>query len=156
MRGFANSFYSLKIGSCLAAGLAMGAAMFAAPGAAHADPEKRVALVIGNGGYKIAPHLDNPVNDAKAVAETLRNLGFEVVDGYDLDFSQMRRAVSKFSTALPDAKSAGVYYAGHGVSLNDQDYLLPVDIDLKSPADLDFSAIEMSMVLKQMKQEDPD
>jgi len=156
MRGFANSFYSLKIGSCLAAGLAMGAAMFAAPGAAHADPEKRVALVIGNGGYKIAPHLDNPVNDAKAVAETLRNLGFEVVDGYDLDFSQMRRAVSKFSTALPDAKSAVVYYAGHGVSLNDQDYLLPVDIDLKSPADLDFSAIEMSMVLKQMKQEDPD
>jgi uncharacterized caspase-like protein len=156
MRGFANSFYSLTIGSCLAAGLAMGAGMFAAPGAAHADSEKRVALVIGNGAYKTAPHLDNPVNDARAMAEKLRRLGFEVVDGYDLDFSQMRKAIAKFSGALSDTKSAVVYYAGHGVSVNDADYLLPVDIELTGPADLDFSAIEMSMVLKQMKQEDPD
>src|ERR1700689_2035030 len=97
MPGFAYSFYSLTIRSCLAAGLAMGAAVFAAPGTAHADPEKRVALVIGNGDYKSAPHLDNPANDARAIAETLKKLGFEVVDGYDLDFSQMRRALSKFS-----------------------------------------------------------
>ena len=156
MRGFANSFYSLTIRSCLAAGLAMGAAMFTAPGTAHADPEKRVALVIGNGDYKIAPHLDNPPNDARAVAETLRRLGFVVVDGYDLDFLQMRKAVSKFSAALPDAKSAVLYYAGHGVSVDDEDYLLPVDIDLKGPADLDMSAVNMSMILKQMKREDRD
>jgi uncharacterized caspase-like protein len=156
VRGFAHGFYSLTIGSCIAAGLAIGAAMFAAPGTARAEPEKRVALVIGNGGYKIAPHLDNSANDARAIAETLRKLGFEVVDGYDLDFSQMRRAVSKFAVAMVEAKSAVVFYSGHGVSVNDQDYLLPVDIDLKSPADLDFSAIEMSMVLKLMKLEDPD
>ena len=154
MRGFANSFYSLTVRSCLAAGLAIGSAMFAAPGTAHADPEKRVALVIGNGDYKIAPHLDNPANDARAVAETLRKLGFEVVDGYDLDVSQMRKAVSDFSAALPDAKSAVLYYAGHGVSVDDEDFLLPVDIDLKSPADLDISAISMSLVLKQMKREE--
>jgi uncharacterized caspase-like protein len=156
MPGFAYSFYSLTIRSCLAAGLAMGAAVFAAPGTAHADPEKRVALVIGNGDYKSAPHLDNPANDARAIAETLKKLGFEVVDGYDLDFSQMRRALSKFSLALPEAKSAVVYYAGHDVSANDQDFLLPIDIDLKSSADLDMSAISMSVVLKQLRQEDPD
>jgi hypothetical protein len=109
MRGFAYSFYSLTIRSCLAAGLAIGAAMFAAPSTAHADSEKRVALVIGNGDYKIAPHLDNPANDARAIAETLRKLGFEVVDGYDLDVSRMRKAVSDFSAALPQAKSAVVY-----------------------------------------------
>ena len=154
MRGFAYSFYSLTIRSCLAAGLAIGAAMFAAPGTAHADSEKRVALVIGNGDYKIAPHLDNPANDARAIAETLRKLGFEVVDGYDLDVSQMRKAVSDFSAALPDAKSAVVYYAGRGVSVDDEDFLLPVDIDLKSPADLDISAISMSLVLKDMKREE--
>ena len=154
MRGFAYSFYSLTIRSCLAAGLAIGAAMFAAPSTAHADSEKRVALVIGNGDYKIAPHLDNPANDARAIAETLRKLGFEVVDGYDLDVSQMRKAVSDFSAALPQAKSAVVYYSGHGVSVDDEDFLLPVDIDLKSPTDLDISAISLPMVLKQMKLEE--
>ena len=154
MRGFAYSFYSLTIRSCLAAGLAIGAAMFAAPSTAHADSEKRVALVIGNGDYKIAPHLDNPANDARAIAETLRKLGFEVVDGYDLDVSQMRKAVSDFSAALPEAKSAVVYYSGHGVSVDDEDFLLPVDIDLKSPTDLDISAISLPMVLKQMKLEE--
>ena len=154
MRGFAYSFYSLTIRSCLAAGLAIGAAMFAAPGIAHADSEKRVALVIGNGDYKIAPHLDNPANDARAIAETFRKLGFEVVDGYDLDVSQMRKAVSDFSAALPEAKSAVVYYSGHGVSVDDEDFLLPVDIDLKSPTDLDISAISLPMVLKQMKLEE--
>jgi hypothetical protein len=154
MRGFAYSFYSLTIRSCLAAGLAIGAAMFAAPSTAHADSEKRVALVIGNGDYKIAPHLDNPANDARAIAETLRKLGFEVVDGYDLDVSRMRKAVSDFSAALPEAKSAVVYYSGHGVSVDDEDFLLPVDIDLKSPTDLDISAISLPMVLKQMKLEE--
>jgi len=154
MRGFAYSFYSLTIRSCLAAGLAIGAAMFAAPSTAHADSEKRVALVIGNGDYKIAPHLDNPANDARAIAETLRKLGFEVVDGYDLDVSRMRKAVSDFSAALPQAKSAVVYYSGHGVSVDDEDFLLPVDIDLKSPTDLDISAISLPMVLKQMKLEE--
>ena len=153
MRGFAYSFYSLTICSCLAAGLAIGAAMFAAPSTAHADSEKRVALVIGNGDYKIAPHLDNPANDARAIAETLRKLGFEVVDGYDLDVSQMRKAVSDFSAALPQAKSAVVYYSGRGVSVDDEDFLLPVDIDWKSPTDLDISAISLPMVLKQMKLE---
>jgi hypothetical protein len=154
MRGFVYSFYSLTIRSCLAAGLAIGAALFAPPGTAHADSEKRVALVIGNGGYKIAPHLDNPANDARAIAETLRKLGFEVVDGYDLDVSEMRKAVSDFSATLPDAKSAVVYYAGHGVSVDGEDFLLPVDIDLKSPADLKIGAIDMSLVLEDMKREE--
>ena len=154
MRGFAHSLYSLTIRSCVAAGLAIGSAMFAAPGTAQADPEKRIALVIGNGDYKIAPHLDNPPNDARAIAETLRKLGFEVVDGYDLDFYHMRKAVSNFSAALPDAKSAVLYYAGHGVSVDGEDFLLPVDIDLTSPGDLDFGAISVQAVIKQMTRED--
>src|SRR5271156_4043973 len=111
MRRLAKSSYSLTVRSCLAAGLAIGSSILAAPGTAQAEAEKRVALVIGNGDYKIAPHLGNPANDAKAVAETLRKLGFEVVDGYDLDYSKMRKAVSNFSMALRDAKSAVVFYA---------------------------------------------
>jgi uncharacterized caspase-like protein len=138
-----------------AIGVAMGAsALLALAPGASADTEKRVALVIGNGAYTMAPRLDNPPIDAKAVATSLKRLGFEVVEGYDLNVAQMRKALSDFSAALPDAKSAIVYYAGHGVSVDDENYLLPTDIVLKSPTDLDLGAISVSLVLKQMKRED--
>lgn len=138
-----------------AIGVAIGAsALLALAPGASADTEKRVALVIGNGAYTMAPRLDNPPIDAKAVATSLKRLGFEVVEGYDLNVAQMRKALSDFSAALPDAKSAIVYYAGHGVSVDDENYLLPTDIVLKSPTDLDLGAISVSLVLKQMKRED--
>jgi uncharacterized caspase-like protein/peptidoglycan hydrolase-like protein with peptidoglycan-binding domain len=134
--------------------LAIGLAILLAPDSATAAADKRVALVIGNGAYKNAPRLDNPTFDAKAVAHAFRRLGFQVVDGYDLDIAQMRAKVSEFSALLPDAKSAVVYYAGHGVSVDDENYLIPTDIVLKSPTDLDLGAIGVSLLLKQMKRED--
>ena len=153
MRGFAYSFYSLTICSCLAAGLAIDAAMFAAPSTAHADSEKRVALVIGNGNHKIAPHLDNPANDARAIAETLRKLG------------RGRRWLRP--RRLPDAEGGVGFLRGVAAGeiggrllfrprrfVDNKDFLLPVDIDWKSPTDLDISAISLPMVLKQMKLEE--
>jgi len=124
------------------------------PDLATAAADKRVALVIGNGAYKNAARLDNPTFDAKAVADAFRSLGFQVVDGYDLDITQMRAKVSEFSAILPDAKSAVVYYAGHGISVDEENYLIPTDIVLKSPTDLDLAAISVSLLLKQMKRED--
>jgi uncharacterized caspase-like protein len=116
--------------------------------------EKHVALVIGNSAYENAPKLDNAVFDARAVADAFRKLGFQVVDGYNLDISQMRAKVSEFSADLPEAKSAIIYYAGHGISVDEENYLIPTDITLKSPTDLDLGAISVSLVLKQMKRED--
>jgi uncharacterized caspase-like protein len=116
--------------------------------------EKRVALVIGNGAYQSAVRLDNAVFDAKAVAESFRKLGFQVVDGYDLDIDQMRSKVSEFSAALSESKSAVIYYAGHGIAVDDENYLIPTDIVLKSPTDLDLNAISVSLLLKQMKRDD--
>ena len=116
--------------------------------------DKRVALVIGNGAYENAVRLDNAVFDAKAVAAGFRKLGFQVVDGYDLDIDHMREKVSEFSAALTGAKSAVIYYAGHGVSVDEENYLIPTDIVLKSPTDLDLNAISVSLLLKQMKRED--
>ena len=116
--------------------------------------EKRVALVIGNGAYESAVRLDNAVFDAKAVADAFRNLGFEVVDGYDLDIDHMRAKVSEFSAALSDSRSAVIYYAGHGISVDEENYLIPTDIVLKSPTDLDLNAISVSLLLKQMKRDD--
>ena len=125
------------------------------PSAAAVQPsDKRVALVIGNGAYQNAVHLDNAVFDARAVADSFRKLGFQVVDGYDLDIDQMRAKVSEFSAALSDSKSALIYYAGHGISVDEENYLIPTDIVLKSPTDLDLNAISVSLLLKQMKRDD--
>jgi peptidoglycan hydrolase-like protein with peptidoglycan-binding domain len=138
----------------LLAALVVCAALIEWPRAASADTDKRVALVIGNGDYKAATRLDNPSTDARAVAASLKRLGFEVIEGYDLTMAQMRGAVAEFSAALPDAKAALVYYAGHGVSVDDENYILPTDIVLKNPTDLDLGAISVSLLLKQMKRED--
>src|SRR5258708_5304463 len=119
--------------------------------AAVSPSDKRVALVIGNGAYQNAIHLDNAAFDARAVADAFRNLGFQVVDGYDLDIDQMRAKVSEFSAALSDSKSAVIYYAGHGISVDEENYLVPTDIVLKSPTDLDLNAISVSLLLNQMK-----
>ncbi len=124
------------------------------PAFAGLPDNRRVALVIGNGAYANAPKLDNSVYDAKAVADAFRRLGFQVVDGYDLDIAQMRAKVSEFAGALPGAKSAVVYYAGHGISVDDENYLIPTDIRLKSPTDLDLGSLSVSLILKQMKRED--
>jgi len=136
------------------AALAVLLGLVAAPCAARADSEKRVALVIGNGAYKTAPQLQNPPLDARAVAASLKRLGFQVIEGYDLDIARMRAAIAEFSSALPDSKAAIFYYAGHGVSVDEENYVIPTDIALKSPTDLDLGAISLSLVLKQMKREE--
>jgi hypothetical protein len=96
-------------------------------------------------GAFFAPRLINPAVDAKAVAATLKRLGFELAEGYELAFQQMRSILSQFSAALPDAKGAVVYHAGHGVAIED-DYLLATDIDLKTPTDLDLPAVNASPI----------
>ncbi len=134
--------------------VAIGVAVVSISNVAAAPEGKRVALVIGNGAYLNAPKLDNPTFDARAVAGAFRKLGFQVVDGYNLDIAEMRQKVAEFSASLPGAKSAVVYYAGHGVSVDDENYLIPTDIKLRSPTDLDLGAISVSLILKQMKRED--
>ncbi len=140
----------------ITATLALGAGFLAAACAvpAFAEVEKRVALVIGNGAYKSAIALENPVTDAKAVSASLKRLGFQVIDGYDLGAGEMRDKLREFSAALPESKAAMVYYAGHGVSVEDENFLIPTDLGLKSQTDLDLGAISLTMVLKQMKREE--
>ena len=77
-----------------------------------------------------------------------------MIEGYDLGTSDMRGLLAQFSSALPDAKAAMVYYAGHGVSVDEENFLIPTDLSLKSQTDLDLNAISLSLVLKQMKREE--
>jgi uncharacterized caspase-like protein len=88
--------------------------------------DKRVALVIGNSAYQNVPGLPNPINDATAIAELLRNAGFDVVDSRaDLGIAVIRRAIREFADVARDADIAVVYYAGHGIEVDGTNYLIP-------------------------------
>ncbi len=114
----------------------------------------RVALVIGNAAYSNVPALDNPIQDSQAISAALKRLGFTVVEGYDLKLDAMRSLVGDFASRLDGAKVGLVYYAGHGVSVAGENYLLPVDTTLKSEADLDFRTLNINLVLRQMQREE--
>jgi len=99
------------------------------PGASAqlAAAASRVALVVGNRAYPGDLALRNPVNDARLMAETLRGLGFEVVEGLDLRRAQMEQAFDRFKQKLRPGGVALFFYAGHGVQLGGRNYLIPVD-----------------------------
>ena len=103
---------------------------------APAAAEKRVALVIGNSGYRDVPVLANPRNDAEDVAAALKRLGFETTVGLDADRAGMEKAIEAFATAVEDADVAVFYYAGHGMQHQGVNYLMPVDANLQSAAGL--------------------
>ena len=121
------------------------------PSAANAD--KRVALVVGNSAYQNAVQLPNPERDAKAVADKLRKLGFVVVEGYDLSHDGFEDTIKDFSKAVRGADIGMFFYAGHGMQVSGRNYLVPVDAAFQDVTALDFEAIAMDVVTKQMQQD---
>jgi uncharacterized caspase-like protein len=96
----------------------------AAPASARA--ERRVALVIGNGAYKQSP-LKNPVNDARDMAATLKSLGFEVILKVNASLRQMNEAIDQFWGRLKQGGVGLFFFAGHGLQVAGENYLVPVD-----------------------------
>ncbi|MEO1491146.1 MAG: caspase family protein [Pseudomonadota bacterium] len=121
--------------------------------ASDALAERRVALVIGNASYQTVQALDNPENDAAAVAKSLETLGFEVLLGLDLDQRGMQKMVREYSRMLIGSDVALFYYAGHGIQVSGRNYLIPVDADLQDETDLNFSAVDFDLILGQMERE---
>lgn len=115
--------------------------------------EKRVALVIGNSAYQHVPKLPNPDNDAGDMAAKLKGLGFEVVVGRDLDLAGVRNTIRDFVARLDGADLALFYYAGHGLQVNGENYIAPIDAKLLSYIDLDFEAVPMNLILSAMERE---
>jgi uncharacterized caspase-like protein len=113
--------------------------------------EKRVALVIGNSKYSEAVPLTNPANDANDLAAALKTAGFEVILGLDLDKRGFDAKVRNFADLLDGSDVAVFFYAGHGLQVSGRNYLIPVDARLGSERDLDFDAISLDLVLKQME-----
>jgi uncharacterized caspase-like protein len=107
-----------------------------------------VALVIGNAAYVHAPALRNPASDARAIADLLGKADFDKVTlKLDLAYDGMRLALRDFSLATRGAEVAVVYFAGHGLELNGENYLVPVDAALKTDANVAFETTTLSAVL---------
>ena len=117
------------------------------------DGERRIALVIGNGGYTAIGGLDNTVNDAALMADTLQSVGFEVTKLLDVDQNAMKRGIANFGRALREAGPETValfYYAGHAVQSFGNNYLLPIDAAIRDQADLDLVGVEAGWILRQL------
>ncbi len=113
---------------------------------------RRVALVMGNSAYTNAPSLSNPRNDAGDIAEALRQRGFVVITGFDLNKGDMEKLLYRFASNLDAADVALFFYAGHGLQVNGINYLVPVDAKIDSPLALDFELIKMDLVQHVMEQ----
>lgn len=128
--------------------LMVSASMVLAAGSAFA--ENRIALVIGQSAYRSVPALPNPANDAKAVTQMLTDSGFEVSTAADLSQNEMRQQVSEFAGKVA-AKGADtvalVFYAGHGLQIDGENYLVPIDVDPKREADIPLQAVRLNDIL---------
>jgi Caspase domain len=109
--------------------------------------EQRVALVIGNGGYWSAPELRNSRNDADDISAQLKQLGFTVIDGRDLDRSSMQAALGRFAQRLKGADAGLVYYSGHGLQINGQNFLVPVDLKYDNGTFTPFELVKVDDVV---------
>jgi uncharacterized caspase-like protein len=126
--------------------LLLAAIMSASP----ARAERRVALAIGNSHYLHAESLNNPVDDAGAVAALLRSLGFEVETGIDLSAADLNGLLRAFGEKADGADIALFYYAGQGMAVNGATYLLPVDFKIDPNMDLRASgALDLDAALDQ-------
>jgi uncharacterized caspase-like protein len=116
-------------------------------GLASASAENRIALVIGNSAYRTVSALPNPANDAKAMTELLRSAGFQVVAAPDLTQADMRQVIGDFATEVgksgPDTVVL-VFYAGHGVQIDGENFLVPVDIHVTSESDVALQAVRLT------------
>jgi len=110
--------------------------------------DKRVALVIGNAAYQNAAALPNPVNDATAIGNMFRDVGFVVQARFDLGVLDLKRAIREFTLQARDADIAVVYYAGHGIEVGGINYLIPVDARLATDVAAEDEAVPLDRVVR--------
>lgn len=129
---------------------AVAASLFAIIASNPSFAENRVALVIGNSAYRAVSPLPNAQNDAKRMSELLDAAGFEVMNTPDLSQDDLRKAVGDFAGKLaekgPDTVAL-VFYAGHGIQVDGENFLVPVDVDPKREADIPLQAVRLNDVL---------
>jgi uncharacterized caspase-like protein len=108
---------------------------------------ERVALVIGMAKYETVVPLDNTVNDAISITNTLESIGFDVRMLTDVSSEELRRAVDDFAFKSETADLALIYFAGHGVEVQGQNFLIPVDADVRSNKDIQRQSVSLKQLL---------
>jgi uncharacterized caspase-like protein len=113
---------------------------------------QRIALVIGNSAYEDG-RLKNPVNDAADIAQSLSNKGFDVTRILNADKRQLKDAINQFTGRINTRNTVGLFYfAGHGMEVNGQNYLIPVDADIQSGGDVEYEAVNAGRLLSGMRE----
>ena len=110
--------------------------------------QNRIALVVGNSAYGNVPALPNPANDAADMSQSLRRLGFTVTTLTDAKFDALRRALIDFGRAARGADMAILFFAGHGVEISGENWLLPVDVELKNDIDVSTEAVGLRAAMQ--------
>ena len=111
---------------------------------------QRVALIIGNSDYEFAP-LKNPINDAQDMAQALRELGFDIIYKENLDQNDMKRVIREFGAKIRKGGVGLFYYAGHGLQVKGENYLIPINMKVESEEEVEYEAVDTGLVLAQME-----
>ena len=109
-----------------------------------------MALVIGNATYKWTKPLNNPGKDAADVADALNRLGYDVVECHNLGVAQMQGVLGQFKDRARAADWALVYYSGHGLEWNGENWFIPIDARLTQRAELTSQAVSVEQVLRHL------
>jgi tetratricopeptide (TPR) repeat protein len=118
---------------------------------AATENQKRTALVIGNSNYQKAGQLSNPVNDATDMAKALTELGFDVILLKDSNLRQMGEALDEFHAKLRQGGVGVFYYAGHGMQVDGENYLIPIDAKLARKQDTPYESLAVGKILGAME-----
>jgi len=107
------------------------------------------ALVIGNAAYPGGNRLDNPVNDARAISQKLRALGFKVTEVVDANRARLVSALGQFNKSAANAELSLLFYSGHGVQVFGTNYILPIDVDQTDPAQATLQGVSLNSAVEQ-------
>lgn len=114
--------------------------------------EKRFALVIGNSAYEKIGRLANPSRDADLVAKSLESVGFDVAVHFDLDEDGMGKALDDLAARAPDLDVAVLYFAGHGIQKDGENFLIPVDAQLRSLTSVERETVGLRSFMEVMEE----
>jgi len=116
------------------------------------NQEQRVALVIGNNNYQgVLSKLSNPINDAKSIKNILEKRGFQVIYREDTTKREMRSSLNQFYMTIKKGGVGMFYFSGHGIEVDGQNYLIPIDAKITAKSDTEFEAIALNKVTKRMQ-----
>jgi hypothetical protein len=113
--------------------------------------ENRVALVIGNAKYSRFAPLANTLNDAQDIAKLLKERGFDVINVINGELQSMEKGVKEFAAKLKKGGVGFFYYAGHGLQINDSNYLIPVNSTISNAIDVKYKSLPVNYLIDMME-----